>query len=247
MIAGFAHGGLLDRAIEVCKEMVTVGRPKPDAGTMATILPATENTASENITFIKKVFDDMPKKGLISWNAMICVEEAYGFIIRMPVEPYERVWGALLGACQVHSDMEIGLIAADNLFKLVPTQSGYYVLLSNIYAKAGRWGEVMSVRRVMLSKGIKKVPGDTSHPQSEKIYEKLEALFGRMKDLGSVAATDDVEEEDKEGHLSVHSEKLAIAFVLINTRPGTPIRIAMNLRMCGDCHHAAKLISIDHH
>ncbi|XP_072954415.1 putative pentatricopeptide repeat-containing protein At3g49142 [Typha angustifolia] len=442
MIAGFAHGGLLDRAIEVCKEMVTAGRPKPDAGTMASILPAMENAPSENITFIKKVFDAMPKKGLISWNAMIaiyannsmaaeaielfndmekdgvepdvvtlasvlpacgdlsafdlgkqihelirkkrmcpnmvlenalmdmyancgclkdarevfdgmrehdvvswtsiisaygmhgcgldairlfekmqesglrpdsiafvsvlsacshagllsegkyyfhcminkyhinpkvehyacmvdllgragCIEEAYGFIIRMPVEPNERVWGALLGACRVHSDMEIGLIAADNLFELVPTQSGYYVLLSNIYAKAGRWGEVMSVRRVMLSKGIKKVPGcsnvklgnrvhtfhvgDTSHPQSEKIYEKLDALFGRMKDLGYVAATDtalhDVEEEDKEGHLSMHSEKLAIAFVLINTRPGTPIRITMNLRMCGDCHHAAKLIS----
>lgn len=191
------------------------------------------------------------------------LEEAYEFIMQMPLEPNERVWGALLGACRVHSDMSIGLIAADHLFRLVPEQSGYYVLLSNIYARAGRWEDVSSVRKAMTSKGIKKLPGcsnvelgnkvytfhigDTSHPQSEEIYRKLNLLLGKMKEMGYAAETDsalhDVEEEDKEGHLSVHSEKLAIAFMLINTGPEVLIRIRMNLRTCGDCHSAAKLIS----
>ncbi|XP_039146145.1 putative pentatricopeptide repeat-containing protein At3g49142 [Dioscorea cayenensis subsp. rotundata] len=191
------------------------------------------------------------------------LEEAYEFIMQMPLEPNERVWGALLGACRVHSDMSIGLIAADHLFRLVPEQSGYYVLLSNIYARAGRWEDVSSVRKAMTSKGIKKLPGcsnvelgnkvytfhigDTSHPQSEEIYKKLNLLLGKMKEMGYAAETDsalhDVEEEDKEGHLSVHSEKLAIAFMLINTGPEVLIRIRMNLRTCGDCHSAAKLIS----
>ncbi|XP_019053823.1 PREDICTED: putative pentatricopeptide repeat-containing protein At3g49142 [Nelumbo nucifera] len=191
------------------------------------------------------------------------VDEAYDFIKQMPMEPNERVWGALLSACRVYSNMTLGLIAADKLFELVPEQAGYYVLLSNIYAKAGRWNDVTTVRSMMKSRGIKKLPGcsnvelsdrvhtflagDNSHPQSKEIYAELDVLLGKMKEAGYVPETDsalhDVEEEDKEGHLVVHSEKLAIAFAIINTGPGTPIRITKNLRVCGDCHVAAKLIS----
>ncbi|KAM4076219.1 hypothetical protein ACJW30_12G045900 [Castanea mollissima] len=191
------------------------------------------------------------------------VDEAYSFIKQMPVEPIERVWGALLSACRVYSNMNIGLLAADHLFQLAPEQSGYYVLLSNIYAKAGRWKDVTTIRSMMKGRGLKKIPGisnvelndrihtflagDQSHPHSEKIYEELDVLVGKMKELGYVPETDsalhDVEEEDKECHLAVHSEKLAIVFAILNTEPGTPIRITKNLRVCGDCHIAAKLIS----
>lgn len=191
------------------------------------------------------------------------VDEAYNFVRQMPIEPNERVWGTLLSACRVHSNMEVGLVAADQLFRLVPEQSGYYVLLSNIYAKAGRWKDVTTIRSMMKSRGIKKMPGisnvelndevhtflagDRSHPQSKKIYEGLDVLVGKMKELGYMPETDsalhDVEEEDKECHLAVHSEKLAIVFAIINTKPGIPIRITKNLRVCGDCHIAVKLIS----
>ena len=44
--------------------------------------------------------------------------------------------------------------------------------------------------------------------------------------------------------LSMHSDKLALAFGLINTPKGATIRIMKNLRMCrGDCHGAFKLTS----
>ncbi|KAK4362994.1 hypothetical protein RND71_018235 [Anisodus tanguticus] len=192
-----------------------------------------------------------------------CINEAFNFIKQMPVEANERIWGALLGACRVYNDMDIGLVAADNLFELAPKQSGYYVLLSNIYAKAGRWKDVMTVRSIMKGKVIMKIPGvsnvelnnlvhtflagDTSHPQSKEIYEELDVLIGKMKEEGCVPETDsalhDVEEEDKENHLVVHSEKLAIVFPIMNTSHGTPIKISKNLRVCGDCHIAAKLIS----
>ncbi|KAL1217276.1 putative pentatricopeptide repeat-containing protein [Cardamine amara subsp. amara] len=195
------------------------------------------------------------------------VKEAYRFIQEMPMEPNERVWGALLGACRVHSDTDIGLLAADKLFQLAPEQSGYYVLLSNIYAKAGRWEEVTNIRRIMKSKGLKKNPGasnvevngeihtflvgDRSHPHCDKIYRKLDVLVKKMKELGYVpdseSALHDVEEEDKETHLAVHSEKLAIVYALMNTKEeedsNSAIRITKNLRICGDCHVAAKLIS----
>jgi hypothetical protein len=68
-----------------------------------------------------------------------------------------------------------------------------------------------------------------------------------MEDLGYIPNTNfvlhDVEEEVKEQMLFSHSEKLAIAFGLINTYPGTTIRITKNLRVCGDCHNATKFIS----
>ncbi|KAK2665954.1 hypothetical protein Ddye_004528 [Dipteronia dyeriana] len=56
-------------------------------------------------------------------------------------------------------------------------------------------------------------------------------------------ALHDVEEETKEKMLSVHSEKLAIVFGLMNSGPGSVIRIKKNLRVCGDCHTATKFIS----
>ncbi|CAN4087649.1 unnamed protein product [Withania somnifera] len=180
------------------------------------------------------------------------INEAFNFIKQMPIEANERIWGALLGACRVYNDMDIGLVAADNLFELAPKQSGYYVLLSNIYAKTGRWKDVTTkipgVSNVEINNMVHTfLAGDTSHPQSKKIYEELDILIGKMKGEGYVPETDsalhDVEEEDKENHLAVHSEKLAIVFALVNTSHGTPIRITKNLRVCGDCHIAAKLIS----
>ncbi|XP_022853749.1 putative pentatricopeptide repeat-containing protein At3g49142 [Olea europaea var. sylvestris] len=191
------------------------------------------------------------------------VEEAYNFISQMPMEPNDRVWGALLNACHVYNNMDIGIVAADHLFQLAPEQSGYYVLLSNIYAKAGRWKDVASIRSIMKGRGIKKVPGvsnvelhnqvhtflagDRWHPQSMKIYEELDVLVGKMKEAGYIPKTDttlhDVEEEDKENHLAVHSEKLAIVFAIINTEPGAQIRVTKNLRVCEDCHIAIKFMS----
>ncbi|PON57765.1 DYW domain containing protein [Parasponia andersonii] len=191
------------------------------------------------------------------------VDEAYTFVKEMPIEPNERVWGALLSACRVYSNMNVGVEAADKLFQMVPQQAGYYVLLSNIYAKAERWQDVTKVRSIMKSRGITKTPGvsnvelnqkiytflagDRSHPKSKEIYEELDVLVGKMKELGYVPETDsalhDVEEEDKECHLAVHSEKLAIVFAILNSEPGTTIRVTKNLRVCGDCHTAAKLIS----
>nr|GMD76783.1 pentatricopeptide repeat-containing protein At3g62890-like [Ipomoea batatas] len=53
----------------------------------------------------------------------------------------------------------------------------------------------------------------------------------------------DIQEEEKESSLFRHSENLAIVFGLISSLPPTPIRIMKNLRICSDCHSAAKLIS----
>ena len=53
----------------------------------------------------------------------------------------------------------------------------------------------------------------------------------------------DVEEEEKEHMLRYHSEKLAVAFGILNIQGGRPIRVFKNLRVCADCHNVIKHIS----
>ena len=87
------------------------------------------------------------------------MQEAIDFIRALSFEPGSDVWGALLGAARVHGDLELGRLAAEHLFKLKPGHSGYYTLLSNMYAEAGRWDEAIEVRERMKSIGVKKNPG----------------------------------------------------------------------------------------
>jgi hypothetical protein len=191
------------------------------------------------------------------------LHEAQDFIKKMPLEPTARIWGSLLAAYRIHGNIVMGQDVAEHLFNLEPENAGNYVLLSNIYAAAGRWDDVVKVRTMMKDKGLKKTPGcsfievdntvhtflvgDRSHPQSEEIYATLEILARKMEEVGYVPNKNfvlhDVEEEVKEDMLQSHSEKLAISFGLINTSSGTSIQITKNLRVCGDCHNVTKFIS----
>ncbi|BFG35464.1 hypothetical protein CerSpe_217380 [Prunus speciosa] len=84
------------------------------------------------------------------------MEEAVELIKGMPIVPDANIWGALLGACRIHGNVELASWAADHLFRLNPEHCGYYILLSNMYAEAGRWDEVNRVRELMKSRGVKK-------------------------------------------------------------------------------------------
>lgn len=116
----------------------------------------------------------------------------------------------------------------------------------------------------MKTKGISKVPGvsvielkgivhrfvagDWSHPESKQIYEKWGEILTQLQSKNGYAPdTDqvliDIEEEEKEHALSVHSEKLAIAYGFLHLGPNEAIRIVKNLRVCRDCHDVTKLIS----
>jgi pentatricopeptide repeat protein len=271
LISAYGMTGKGYNAVTLFTEMLNSGQI-PDSIAFVAILSACSHSGllDEGKIYFKQMTNDYRITPRIEHFACMVdllgragrVDEAYKFIKEMPIEPNARVWGTLLSSCRVYSNMDIGLLAADSLLLLAPEQSGYYVLLSNIYAKAGRWKEVTEIRSVMKRRKIRKTPGisnvelnnqvhtflagDTSHPQSKEIYEELGVLVGKMKELGYVPETDsalhDVEEEDKECHLAVHSEKLAIVFALLNTQE-SQIRITKNLRVCGDCHIAAKLIS----
>ncbi|KAG6470542.1 pentatricopeptide repeat-containing protein At1g08070, chloroplastic-like [Zingiber officinale] len=191
------------------------------------------------------------------------IEEAYWFITSMAIEPNAIVWRTLLSACKVHKNVKFGEEALKQIVKLEPRHSGDYILLSNIYASVGRWEDAVRLRNQMKEKGIAKDPGcslielegmifeffaeDSSHPQSKEIYDKVNEIVTKIKLAGYVANTAearlDAKEDEKEVSVSHHSEKLAIAFGLMKSAPGTPIRVSKNLRVCTDCHTATKLIS----
>ncbi|PIA30619.1 hypothetical protein AQUCO_05400008v1 [Aquilegia coerulea] len=191
------------------------------------------------------------------------IEEAYQFIKSMPMEPNAVVWRTLLASCKVHKNIKFGEKSFNHIVKLDPKNSGDYVLMSNIYSSVGKWEDALRARCQMKLQGMKKTPGcslieidgaiheffaeDNAHPRSSEIYDAVENMMKRIKSSGYVPNTAearfDAEEDDKEASVSHHSEKLAIAFGLIRTSPGTTIRISKNLRMCTDCHNATKMIS----
>ena len=91
------------------------------------------------------------------------------------------------------------------------------------------------------------VVGDNLSPGSGEITEMWRRLEEKISDLGYKPNTDcvlhELKEEEKIEILKGHSEKLAISFGLLKTSKGSTLRICKNLRICADCHCAAKLVS----
>ncbi|CAL9111869.1 unnamed protein product [Musa textilis] len=237
VLSGCSHGGLVDEGLDFFDFMVNDQRMKPDIGHYGCVI------------------DLLGRAGRI--------EKALDLMKCMPFEPTTAMWGSLLGACRVHANVSIGEFVAQKLLDIEPENSGNFVILSNIYAAAGRWQDVARVRELMKERTVTKEPGrswinldktmhtfyssDRSHPQREQIYAKILELYERIKEAGYVpdlsCVLHDVDDEQKESMLLGHSEKLAIAFGLMGSTPCKLIRITKNLRICVDCHNFAKYVS----
>ncbi|KAJ7555613.1 hypothetical protein O6H91_05G046700 [Diphasiastrum complanatum] len=272
MIAGYAQQGLSKEALKLLEQMEREGI-KPNEVTYVSVLSAFSHSGL--VDKGRQLFDSMCEDHAVTpimdhYACMVdllgragCLADAEDFISKMPIQPNAVVWMSLLSAARNHGHVEIGRRAFDSVVKLEPENAAAYVLLSDIYATAGRSDEVAKIRKEMNDAGVKKVPecswievgnqvhafvvGDATHPQSKEIRAELDRLVGLMKDAGYKYdlsfVLHDVEGEKKENALCEHSEMLAIAFGLISTPPGTPIRIKKNFRICRDCHDATKIIS----
>ncbi|KAK4789381.1 hypothetical protein SAY86_020700 [Trapa natans] len=193
------------------------------------------------------------------------LEEAYKFIDDLPIKPTPILWRTLLSACSSHDNLEMGKQVIDQIFELDSSHGGDYVIFSNMCAQSGKWDEVDRMRKLMGDRGATKVPGCSSieldnvvheffsgdgvgssistalHRSTDKLFEELK-LVGYVPDTSLVNHVD-MEEDEKEMTLRYHSEKLAISYGLLNSSPRMTIRVVKNLRVCRDCHSAAKLIS----
>ncbi|KAL4200620.1 hypothetical protein AMTRI_Chr02g254500 [Amborella trichopoda] len=128
------------------------------------------------------------------------LEEALELIKGMPIEVDNVVWSSLLGACRTFGNVIVAEYAIEQLIKIEPTNPANYVLLSNIYAAAGRWKEAARMKVVMRARGIQKIPGwsstevsgrvakfyssDKRNPRSIEIFEVLSGLTESLKSIG---------------------------------------------------------------
>ncbi|RDY01623.1 Pentatricopeptide repeat-containing protein, partial [Mucuna pruriens] len=236
-----SHSGLVDKGLELLNSMNGKYGVTPDA---------------KHYTCIA---DMLGRTGRI--------EEAYQLAKSVQVEGdgYAMLWGTILSASRLYGRVDIALEASNRLIESNQQVAGAYVTLSNAYALAGDWENAHNLRSKMKHSGVYKEPGSSwieikeitylfhagdisKCTQGREMLNLLRELEERMKERGYVGGTTglvfvDVEEEAKEEIVSMHSEKLALAFGLINTPKGVTIRIMKNLRMCRDCHEAFKLIS----
>ncbi|XP_057458234.1 pentatricopeptide repeat-containing protein At3g24000, mitochondrial [Lotus japonicus] len=272
MLIGYAQHGFGKEAVVLFKQMLRDGI-EPNDITFLSLLTACSHAGlldegeryfqlmrqfgvEPKVSHYAKIVDLLGRAGLL--------DRAMSFIEGMLIEPTAAIWGALLGASWMHKKIEMGAYAAQKVFELDPFYSGAHVLLANIYASAGRWKEAANIRKMMKDSGLKKEPAcswveiensvhvfvsnDIAHPQKDKIIKMWEKLNQEIKEIGYVPDTRHVllfvDQHEKELNLQYHSEKLALAFALLNTSPGSTIRIMKNIRVCGDCHSAMKYVSL---
>lgn len=204
MIIGYAMHGCGKEALQLFEQMENSGI-KPDHVSFLGILSACCHIGLVNDG--RMYFNSMIQyyhitPSMSHYGCMVDLfaraghlSEAEDFIIQMPVQPDATVWGCLLAACGVHKNIELGERAAEHIFQLQPTNATPYVLLSNIYAAAGRCDDIQKVRKIMKDRRIRKNPGcswievnkqvhafvmgDRSNPQAQTITLDLERLSGQ--------------------------------------------------------------------
>lgn len=272
MISAYSMHGLGADAIKIFEAMQKTNT-KPNYLTFVAVLSACSNTGSMDLgqsyfTSMQKDYGIEPC--MEHYTCMVSllgrlghIEKAVKMIDEIPHEPSIMIWRALLGACVTHNNVEFGKFSAEKVLELEPEDDSTYVLLSNIYAGAKRWDNVAVVRKSMKRKRVKKEPGlswvenqgmvhyfavgDDSHDDIKLIRAMLEWLNLRSKRAGYAPNHDmvllNVEEDEKSRLLWLHSERIALAYALLRTPPGSSIRIIKNLRICADCHVALKLVS----
>ncbi|KAM1061269.1 hypothetical protein FF1_025783 [Malus domestica] len=165
IIGGYARHGLATRALEEFQSMTECGC-RPDEVTFVNLLSACGHGG-------------MVEKGKILFNSMkakfgvepkvehyACMVDLYGrageleeaekLIQGMPFQPDVVVWVALLGACGLHSSLELGELAATEIDKLGHAHPARYSTLSKIHGERGVWNSVQEFRKTMQEKGIRK-------------------------------------------------------------------------------------------
>ncbi|XP_072981426.1 pentatricopeptide repeat-containing protein At4g39952, mitochondrial [Typha angustifolia] len=205
MISGYGIHGYAKGALDLFTEMEK-GGPAPNGVTFLAVLSACSHAGF--VDEGKRLFGRMDmysiRPTLKHYACMVdllgksgYLSDAESMVLTMPIEPDGGIWGALLGACKMHNNVEMGERVARKAFELDPENDGYHVLMSNMFGDAGRWDDVEMLRATMKNNGLKKragwssveisgkihlfIAGDRSHEQSEDIYKMLEVSTRQME------------------------------------------------------------------
>ncbi|GFY87124.1 tetratricopeptide repeat (TPR)-like superfamily protein [Actinidia rufa] len=130
------------------------------------------------------------------------LSKAKDLIEKMPIQLPAIVWRSLLSACRISGNVELGKCAAEMPISADPTDSGSYILLSNIFASKGMWADVKKVRERMDCNGVVKEAGcswtelnnevhvfiarDKAHCKADSIWSILDNLIQHINGAGYV-------------------------------------------------------------
>ncbi|KAG1346777.1 hypothetical protein COCNU_06G006060 [Cocos nucifera] len=169
MISGYGMHGYGNKAVELFHRMKTEG-PLPNDVTFVAVLSACAHfgLVSEGREVFKSMKRDYGLAPRIEHHVCMVdmfgraglLDEAVRFIRDwIPGEPGPEVWTAMLGACKMHKDFDLGVEVAERLLAIEPENPAHYVLLSNLYALAGMMDQVEKIRQAMIRRGLKKNTG----------------------------------------------------------------------------------------
>lgn len=189
MILGYGMLGELDTAINLFEAMKEDGVEYDSVSFIAVLSACSHGGLIEKGRKYFKMMHDLNIEPTHTHCACMVdllgraglMEEAADLIRGLSIVPDTNIWGALLGACRIHGNIELGFWAAEHLFRLKPQHCGYYILLSNMYAEAERWDKANKVRELMKSRGAKKSPGCSWVQIGDQVHafllgEKIDSL-----------------------------------------------------------------------
>lgn len=267
MITGFANHSLSHQALQLFEDMLLAG-VRPNQVTFVGALAACSNAGMvyEALGYFEMMQKEYKIKPVMDHYMCLidmfvrlgCIEEAFDFIKKMDFEPNEVIWSVFIAGCRRHGNMELGFYAAEQLLKLKPKDRESYAMLLDIFVSVGRWEDVAVVKNLMREEKLSETddwswirikdkvysfkPNDGLHPQSAEIFKVLDELVEKAKGFG-YKQQESFELTDEESASVYHSEKLAIAFGLLNTPIVSPILVIKSTTMCRDCHNFIKIIT----
>ncbi|XP_059635033.1 pentatricopeptide repeat-containing protein At1g31430-like isoform X2 [Cornus florida] len=211
IICALAMNGKTKKALELFSGMKQAGF-KPDDITFIGVLSACSHGGLVEegrwyFNSMREMYQIEPK--LEHYGCLIdllgragLLDEAEGLIEDVPDKNNEIIiplYGALLSACRIYGNVDMGERVAQRLVEIGSNDSSVHTLLANIYASAHRWEDVTKVRHNMKALGVKKAPGcssievngnvhefvvgDASHPQMKKVYLMLNSMAKPLSGL----------------------------------------------------------------
>lgn len=201
LIAGYARQGNFESTVQ-CYEKMLAGGVKPNGVTFLSLLSACSHAGmvDRGICYFESMLrqhDIEPQiEHYVSVVDLLGRAGCFGTLVRMVssmrMQSNSTLWMCLLSACRKHSNVELGRHAFNRVVELEPNAAAAYIMMSDIYTRAGLWEAANEVLAVEQELGAWKKPaecwieleqkihsfmvGDYRPPLQEQVYKLLARL-----------------------------------------------------------------------
>ncbi|KAK6929702.1 Pentatricopeptide repeat [Dillenia turbinata] len=250
IICGFTHHGNGEKALEMFRKM-RLTNIQPNHVTFVGVLSACSHAGF--VDQGKQCFDFMRYKCFLQptaehYTTMIdllgrsgLIDEAMSFLGQMRedrIEAPASIWGALIGACRIHNNIEVAELAGERLLEVDPYNTGVYMILAEMYLNSGRRDNAERILVRMKEQGAKKQPGcswievnncghvflagDTSHPDFSSVHNVLDLMQMEMET--GFLETDDISFQDF---------RVALEWAIVHSIEIDPLVISASIEAMG--------------